>query len=30
MIIPQSNTLTTRHLNLVFDKTVATYKYGMC
>ena len=27
MIIPQSNTLTTRHLNRVFDKTVATYKY---
>ena len=25
--IPQSNTLTTRHLNRVFDKTVATYKY---
>ena len=27
MNIPQSNTLTTRHLNRVFDKTVATYKY---
>ena len=27
MIIPQSNTLTTRQLNRVFDKTVATYKY---
>ena len=25
--LPQSNTLTTRHLNKVFDKTVATYKY---
>ena len=25
--LPQSNTLTTRHLNRVFDKTVATYKY---
>ena len=24
---PQSNTLTTKHLNRVFDKTVATYKY---
>lgn len=27
MQIPQSNILTTRHLNRVFDKTVATYKY---
>ena len=27
MLIPQSNILTTRHLNRVFDKTVATYKY---
>ena len=27
MQIPQSQTLTTRHLNRVFDKTVATYKY---
>lgn len=27
MLIPQSQTLTTRHLNRVFDKTVATYKY---
>ncbi len=27
MQIPQSNVLTTRHLNRVFDKTVATYKY---
>lgn len=27
MNIPQSNILTTRHLNRVFDKTVATYKY---
>lgn len=27
MNIPQSNTLSTRHLNRVFDKTVATYKY---
>lgn len=27
MNIPQSHTLTTRHLNRVFDKTVATYKY---
>ena len=27
MIIPQSHTLTTRHLNRVFDNTVATYKY---
>ena len=25
--LPQSNTLTTRHLNRVFDKTVATYKF---
>ena len=25
--LPQSNTFTTRHLNRVFDKTVATYKY---
>lgn len=27
MILPQSHTLTTRHLNRVFDNTVATYKY---
>ena len=27
MQIPQSHILTTRHLNRVFDKTVATYKY---
>ena len=27
MQIPQSQILTTRHLNRVFDKTVATYKY---
>ena len=27
MQIPQSHTLTTRHLNRVFDNTVATYKY---
>lgn len=27
MQIPQSNILTTRYLNRVFDKTVATYKY---
>lgn len=27
MLIPQSNILTTRYLNRVFDKTVATYKY---
>ena len=27
MTIPQSHTLTTRHLNRVFDNTVATYKY---
>ena len=27
MLIPQSTTLTTRHLNRIFDKTVATYKY---
>lgn len=27
MNIPHSNSLTTRHLNRVFDKTVATYKY---
>ena len=27
MNIPQSNILTTRYLNRVFDKTVATYKY---
>lgn len=25
--LPQSANLTTRHLNRVFDKTVATYKY---
>ena len=27
MQIPQSHILTTRYLNRVFDKTVATYKY---
>ena len=27
MQIPQSQILTTRYLNRVFDKTVATYKY---
>ena len=27
MELPQSQTLNTRHLNRVFDKTVATYKY---
>lgn len=27
MQLPQSNILTTKHLNRVFDKTVATYKY---
>ena len=27
MLIPQSQILTTRYLNRVFDKTVATYKY---
>ena len=27
MLIPQSQILTTRHLNRVFDKTVATYKF---
>ena len=27
MQIPQSNILTTKYLNRVFDKTVATYKY---
>lgn len=27
MILPQSHILTTRHLNRVFDNTVATYKY---
>ena len=27
MQIPLSHTLTTRHLNRVFDNTVATYKY---
>ncbi len=27
MKIPQSQILTTRYLNRVFDKTVATYKY---
>lgn len=27
MIIPQSEKLSTRHLNRVFDNTVATYKY---
>lgn len=27
MLIPQSNILTTKYLNRVFDKTVATYKY---
>ena len=27
MQIPQSHILTTRHLNRVFDNTVATYKY---
>lgn len=27
MQIPQSQILTTRHLNRVFDKTVATYKF---
>ena len=25
--LPSSETLNTRHLNRVFDKTVATYKY---
>lgn len=27
MQIPKSNILTTKYLNRVFDKTVATYKY---
>lgn len=27
MQLPQSNILTTKYLNRVFDKTVATYKY---
>lgn len=27
MQLPQSNILATKHLNRVFDKTVATYKY---
>ena len=27
MTLPQSDILSTRHLNRVFDKTVATYKY---
>ena len=27
MLIPQSEQLTTRYLNRVFDNTVATYKY---
>lgn len=27
MQIPQSNILTTKYLNRVFDKTVATYKF---
>lgn len=27
MQIPQSSQLTTKYLNRVFDKTVATYKY---
>lgn len=27
MVIPQSEKLSTRHLNRVFDNTVATYKY---
>lgn len=27
MVIPQYEKLSTRHLNRVFDNTVATYKY---